>query len=87
MIKFPEHKAALILYHNDHLNNYSTVKQAIESEDFGYDCWISKEQEKKAIETNEWWMLQWYPLTPVGFLVASACDLDKLLEFCNEQKY
>ncbi len=79
-MKFPDHKAALYLTHNDHLNCYATVAKFIEEEDHGYRDWVSEEQKQKAIETNDCWFLQWYPDTPVGFCILAAADLDVLLE-------
>lgn len=85
-MKFPKHDASLHLYHNDHKSYYQTVIQSIEREDHGYtdDCWVSEEQKQKAIETDECWTIQWYPNTPVGFCLASAADLDVLLDSVNE---
>jgi hypothetical protein len=87
-MKFPEHKASMHLMHNDHLANYSTVKQAIENEDHCYreECWISEEEKQKAIETNECWSLQWYPDTPVGFYIQSASNLEVLLNYIENNK-
>jgi len=79
MAEFPKH-LALILTHNDHLLYYQTVEESIELGDHGYDCWISEEQRERAIATNDCWTLQWYPDTPVGFVILSAADLDVLLE-------
>jgi hypothetical protein len=84
---FPQHKCSLTLAHNNHKDYYTTVEQAIESEDHGYrnDDWISKEQKQKAIETNDCWTIQWYPETPIGFVLMSGADLDVLLEAaCND---
>lgn len=80
-MKFPDHKAALYLKHNDHLSCYQTVQEYIDNKDFGYDSWVSEEQKQKAVETNDCWVLQWYPDTPVGFCVLAAADLDVLLEY------
>ena len=81
MIDWPKHEASLILTHNDHKSVYDTVQQAIDQGSHGYtdDCWVSPEQRQKAINTNECWMLQWYPHTPVGFCLRSAADLNVLL--------
>lgn len=81
-MKWPPHKASLTLTHNDHKCNYETVEESIQRGSFGYkaNCWVSAEQMQKAIETNDCWMLQWYPDTPVGFCVLSAADLDVLLD-------
>ena len=80
-MQFPPHKASLHLTHNDHKSYYQTVAQSILQGDHGYDedCWVSEEQKQKAINTNECWVLQWYPDTPVGFNILSAADLDVLL--------
>jgi hypothetical protein len=85
-INWPKHKASMHLTHNEHLSYYRTVKQSIEDNDHGYedDCWISEEQKQKAIETNECWILQWYPETPVGFCILAAADLDVLIEAANK---
>jgi hypothetical protein len=85
MIKFPDHKVSLHLTHNNHKGYCRTVHQEIDNEGHGYtdDCWVSPEQRQKAIETDECWTLQWYPHTPVGFNILSACDLDVLLEAAN----
>jgi len=82
MIEWPRHEASLHLTHNQHKDYYRTVAEAIEDGDHGYqaDNWISEEQKRKAIETNECWTLQWYPDTPVGFHIMSAADLDALLD-------
>lgn len=88
MLKFPQHKASLHLTHNGHKANYLTVEQAIAEGDFGCtdDCWVSEEQKQKAIAADDFWTLQWYPETPVGFCVLSACDLDALLEASSGDK-
>jgi hypothetical protein len=84
-INWPKHKASMHLMHNEHLSYYRTVKESIEDEDHGYkDDWVSEEQKQKAIETNECWILQWYPETPVGFCILAAADLDVLIEAANE---
>lgn len=85
-MKVPAHKASLTLTHNDHIDNYSTVAQAVSDRQHGYDerCWVSEEQKKKAIHTNDCWFLQWYPNTPVGFNILAAADLGVLLEAACE---
>jgi hypothetical protein len=83
---FPAHKCELALLHNPHKNLYQTVAQAIENNEHGYkqNDWVSIEQRNKAIETNDCWMLQWYPDAPVGFCLLTACDLDVLLRKASE---
>ena len=78
--KFPAH-LSLTLSHNEHENYYKTVRDSVDQGDHGYeaDCWVSPEQQQKAISRNECWTLQWYPKTPIGFKILSAADLDVLL--------
>ncbi len=84
-MKFPTHEASLYLSHNEHKSYYRTVQQSIDDESFGYtdECWVSPEQRQKAVDTNECWVLQWYPHTPIGFNLLSAADLDALLDAAN----
>jgi len=76
----------LILTHNEHKSVYRTVQESIDAEEHGYDasCWVSDEQRLKAIASDECWVLQWYPDTPIGFHIAAAADLDVLLAFVNQ---
>lgn len=84
-MEFPKHDASLHLTHNGHLSNYQTVAECVEHDDHlhkdrcGLYDWVSEEQKAKAIETNDFWHLQWYPNTPVGFCSLAAADLDVLL--------
>jgi len=76
-----------MFYHNEHKTNYLTVAEAIRNKDFGYtsDCWVNDEQRQLAISNNECWAIQWYPDTPVGFCIASACDLPALICAISEK--
>lgn len=85
IINWPPHKASLHLTHNQHLDYYHNVAQAIEDGDHGMDRWVSDEQKQKAIATNDCWTLQWYPETPVGFCLLAAADLDVLLAAANAE--
>lgn len=76
--QFPEHKCGLYLSHNPNRDYYETVEQWAEENDAIE--WVSEGQKRKAIETNEFWELQWHPDTPIGFFLTAACDLDVLLE-------
>ena len=80
-LQFPDHAVSLHLTHNEHKSYYQSVEQAIADENHGYtdDCWVSDEEKQKAIETNDCWILQWYPDTPVGFHILAAHDLYVLL--------
>lgn len=81
MIKFPAHECGLFLAHNEHKDYYQTVADRIRNEDHGCLAinFVSPEQMQKAIDTNEMWVLQWYPRTPITSYILSAADLDVLL--------
>ena len=83
---FPKHYVALFLSHNEHKTTYQTVADAIRASDHGYVHWVSPEQKQKAIETNDCWVLQWYPDSPVAFQIYAAADLEALLEYVNEDE-
>ncbi len=81
-MNLPEHKAGLSLEHNMHRNYYLTLEQWEDQVAGGLD-WISPEQREKAIKEDSCWVIQWYPLTPVGFNRLAACDIEVLLEAAN----
>lgn len=81
---FPKHNASLHLTHNQHKAYYWDVEEAILQGEHGYGDFISEEQKAKAIETNECWIMQWYPNSPVGFCIIAAADLDALLAYALE---
>lgn len=74
----PAHKASLSLTHNDHLLNYETVEQDDAHREYH---WVSDEQRGKAYATNDVWVMQWFPDTPVGSYTVAAADLDVLLDY------
>ncbi len=81
MMKLPRHECALIISHNDHKSVYETVEQYTTLRNIGN--WVSEEEKRKSIETNELWEIHWYPDTPVGFYVFWASDLSVLLDAAN----
>ena len=85
-MKFPKHEASLHLCHNEHKSNYETVLENILYRDDDFYHWVSVEQRQKAIDANDFWYIQWYPDTPVGFHCVAAADLDVLLDYVNEME-
>lgn len=75
---FPRHKASLHLTHNQHKAYYETIEEYQGNFDWE-DDWVSDEQRKKALETQELWELQWYPDTPIGSYKIMGADLDAVL--------
>lgn len=82
---FPKHKCGLILTHNEHLNYYESASEFVTREQCK-DAWKDEEAKARAIATNEIWCLQWYPDTPVGFLMVYAPTLEELMEFAMESQ-
>jgi hypothetical protein len=86
-VKFPKHECGLTLEHNSHKDYYETVEQYLavryshcETEPFD---WAEGEREK-AIATNELWVMQWYPRTPIGFLAVAASTFEMLMAAVDE---
>lgn len=87
----PPHKCSLSLEHNPHRASHQSVANwettLLEIGSWTLDDWVSPEQRSKAIETDAFWELQWYPDTPVGFIRLLACDLDVLLTAAREGEH
>lgn len=81
-MKFPAHKASLHLSHNEHKSNYETVEDYVKFRQCD-NCWISSQERRKAIIEQDFWTLQWYPDTPVGFNLLLAHDLEELLKYAQ----
>lgn len=82
---YPRHAASLHIEHNPHKAYYSKIEDE-EGENggcFGAD-WVSLEQRAKAIETDNVWVVQWYPDTPVGSYRRCGADLDVVLAAARE---
>lgn len=80
----PEHKCGLYISHNPHKDYYETVEEYFKNYSSEF---ISTEQQKVSIQTDELWEIQWYPDTPVGFYCVHAASLTALKEyFENERK-
>lgn len=78
MIRFPRHKCGLFLTHNEHKDYYETAAfriDVINQKDF-FD---SPEDLQKAIDTDDYWCLQWYPDTPIGSYSVCGTDLNDVL--------
>lgn len=82
-MKFPEHKCGLFLSHNEHRDYYEKVGQRITDLELEGD-FESPEAMARSIATDELWVLQWYPDTPVGFYRVAAPTLEEVLKLANE---
>lgn len=80
--ELPEHKCGLYLTHNEHRNYYEKLDQFIV--DHGLvDDFESPEALQRALDTDECWVLQWYPNTPVGFCRVAAPTLEEVLHLAK----
>lgn len=78
-LKLPKHSCGLYLTHNEYKDYYQDIKDAVRDLD-EQDCWISKEERQRCLDTGEVWELQWYPDTPVGFCKVIGSTLEVVLE-------
>lgn len=85
-VMFPAHKGALFLTHNEHKNEYATVGQWLNEQGDELADFPDESERQKAIVTDELWMLQWYPDTPVGFKRVCAASFDRLMELVTEEE-
>ena len=82
MIELPRHKCSLTITHNDHKDYHRTLAQELEL--YGDDNnWPSDEAKQRAIDTDEIWVIQWYPDTPIGSYRVAAPTLEEALAFAN----
>jgi len=81
-MKFPDHKAGLMLMHNEHRGYYESADEWMKDNEEIYE-WPSDDAKKKAIETDSIWTLTWYPATPVGSYSIAAPTLEELLQFAE----
>lgn len=82
-------KASVSLTYRDRADYYEELKDIVElkgdgnGEYFHASEFLDGELEK-CIETDQYWCLQFYPETPIGFHHAFSRDLDKLLDWALE---
>jgi len=81
MLNFPKH-LNLTIEHNPQKLYYQTVEQYI---DDALVCantlyWVPGKSRDIACETNEMWVVQWYPDTPIGFHMVYGHTLEAVLE-------
>lgn len=89
----PLHKAGLAIKHNPH----QSLSQSA-GEHLGHldaltsawcnceDDWRNEEHKARAIASDDYWLMTWYPNTPGGSNSIAAPTLAELLEFAAEMK-
>lgn len=81
-MEFPAHKCGLFLTHNEHRDYYEKLEKYIVDQDIK-DDFADDAALLRAIDTDECWVLQWYPDTPIGFYRVAAPTLEECLELAN----
>lgn len=79
-------KGPVSLEYRDRAGCYEKLKDIVTTGEDDYDYYhesnfITPEDFNKCVETDEYWCLQFYPDTPVGFYYAFAHDMDALLNW------
>lgn len=82
---FPKN-LSLSLEHNEHKNYYDDIGDFINSLKYNDEDFVSLEEKQRCIDTDEIWVLQYYPNTPVGYNLIIASTLDAILEQVQKDK-
>lgn len=81
-MNLPKHECSLSINHNCCRDYYQTVEQWVDQDD---GCikpeWKDEASKQQAIDTNEIWTMQWYPITPIGNHYVAAPTLEELLDW------
>lgn len=77
----PKHKCGLSITHNEHRNYRETAANWIADNE--HCDWESEEAKQIAIDTDEIWVMHWYPETPVGFFAVAAPTLADLFRLAK----
>lgn len=82
----PRHKASLSITHNDHKDCYHTAAEQFKEWDENDHCPSMRDDDwrERMIETDEIWIIHWYPDTPVGFYSVAAPTLQEAVEYAKE---
>jgi len=78
-MNLPADKYGLFLEHNPHRVYHQTVEEYVENLQLG-ESWVSPEEEAHAKGLDDFWIIQWYPDTTVGFYVLLGHSLEELLK-------
>lgn len=74
MTDFPKH-LTLTIEHNPHKNFYQTSQEWFDQ----YECCDEKDREEFS-KLDDFWMMRWYPSTPIGFYEVFGKTLEECLE-------
>jgi hypothetical protein len=80
----PKHCCSLTIEHNPHKNYYESIPEYVSGPNNFSSHFKNDEAYDRCIDTNELWVMQWYPDTPVGFIAVCAPTLNELIEYALE---
>lgn len=80
-----KHSSIRLTFNEGNGPNYQTVAEE-EDEGSGHGDWISEDERRKGMRENAKWVLQWYPMTPVGFHAVAASSLPALIAHVLENQ-
>lgn len=73
-MKIPKHGMSITIEHNSHKSCYVSVAEFLKSND-SLDDFETPEQAARARDTDELWVVLWYPHTPAGNYAACGSTL------------
>ena len=74
-------KASVSLTYREGADCYQKLTDMASSAEYFHEENFLDGEMAQCVETDEYWCLQFYPDTPVGFYHAISHDLDKLLDW------
>lgn len=84
LARLPPHAAGLTIERNPGRTSYETVALWLSGVGAGSEPdWPDADARQRAIDTDDVWVMQWYPETPVGFRCVAAPTLAELLELAG----
>lgn len=79
----PKHKCGLSISHNEHKTYRESAADYITQSEHLH--WEDERAKQAAIDTDEIWVMHWYPETPIGFHAVAAPTLEDLLRVVKDE--
>lgn len=82
---FPAHKCGLYLTHNENRDLHESLDYWL-SQGSGthVSSHLSDADRAECMRTDNIWVLQWYPETPVSFYLVAGPTLERVLELASQ---
>ena len=82
----PKHQGELSIIHNPHRTNYQTADDFIAFNMLESD-FASPADQATCVANDDFWIMTWYPETPVSCHSIAASTLEKLLLFVHDARF